>query len=297
MESTLSVEKKKDIAYLANDIRRGIVTSLASAGSGHTAGPLGMADVFAVFYSSVYRHRPHDPFWKDRDMFVLSNGHICPVLYAAMAYTGYFPVEELEMLRTFKTRLQGHPHREYLPGVETSSGPLGSGMSQAVGMALADVLDSTNNNRFVYCFTSDGEHQCGQTWEAVLQAGDRKLSRIISVMDRNHIQINGRTEDVMGLEPFVSKYEAFNWHTHVVDGHNIQDIYTAFKHAQEETEKPSIIFAETVPSKGVVEFEGDYRWHGAPPGKGPEDKVAQEHQVETALSRIDEERKKIAHYV
>lgn len=293
MNDTLTKEKVKEIRYIANDIRRFVVTSLARAGSGHTAGPLGMADVFAVFYDSVYRHKPKDPLWEDRDMFVLSNGHICPVLYAAMAHTGYFPMEELTTLRSFKTRLQGHPHREYLVGLETSSGPLGSGLSQAVGMAFGIELFGNESERYVYCFTSDGEHQCGQMWEAVLHAGSKKLSRIIQVMDRNHIQINGKTEDVMELEPLREKYEAFGWDVQVVDGHSVEALYAAFRNAQREKEKPSILLAETVPGKGVAEFENDYRWHGAPPGKGPEDKVLREKQLEVALLRIQEEREKI----
>ena len=197
----LSEEKIKELEKKANDIRISIIEMLVEAGSGHTAGPLGMADIFTLFYFHILKHDPKNPSWEERDRVVLSNGHICPVLYATMAHAGYFPIEELKTLRKFGSRLQGHPHREFLPYVETSSGPLGSGLSQAVGMALADKMDEKDKDRFIYCFMSDGELDEGNSWEAVMLAGKNKLRNLIAIVDRNNIQIDGFTEDIMPLEP------------------------------------------------------------------------------------------------
>ena len=257
----LELEKK------ANDIRKSIIEMLVEAGSGHTAGPLGMADVFTLFYFHILKHDAKNPSWEDRDRFVLSNGHICPVLYATMAHAGYFPVEELKTLRKFGTRLQGHPHREYLPYVETSSGPLGLGLSQAVGMALVDRMDKKDGERFIYCFTSDGEHDEGNTWEAIMLAGKNKLRNLIAVVDRNNIQIDGFTENIMPLEPLPEKYRAFNWHVIEVSGHDFRALDEAFVEAQSIYEKPTIIISHNIPGKGVKEFERDYKWHGKVPNK------------------------------
>src|ERR1035437_4645574 len=197
----LSDEKIIELEETANNIRESIIEMLLEAGSGHTAGPLGMADVFTLFYFHILKHDPKNPSWEERDRLVLSNGHICPVLYATMAHSGYFPVEELKTLRKFGTRLQGHPHREYLPFVENSSGPLGEGLSQAVGMALADRIDNgANTEKYIYCFMSDGEHDEGNTWEAMMLAGKNKLRNLIAIVDRNNIQIDGFTENIMPLE-------------------------------------------------------------------------------------------------
>ncbi len=198
--SFLSDQKIKELEIKANNIRENIISMLLEAGSGHTAGPLGMADVFTLFYFHILKHDPKNPSWEERDRLVLSNGHICPVLYATMAQAEYFPLEELKTLRKFGTRLQGHPHREYLPYVETSSGPLGLGLSQAVGMALADRMDNKDKDRFIYCFMSDGEHDEGNTWEAIMLAGKNKLRNLIALVDRNNIQIDGFTEEIMPLE-------------------------------------------------------------------------------------------------
>src|SRR3989338_1069099 len=171
----LHEDKIKFLEKKANDIRRSIIEMLVAAGSGHTAGPLGMADIFTALYFHLLKHDPRDPNWPDRDRLVLSNGHICPVLYATMAHAGYFSIEELKTLRKFRSRLQGHPHRDYLPMLETSSGPLGSGLSQAVGMALADKIDhGLTSSRRIYALLSDGELECGQTWEAAMLAGKEK---------------------------------------------------------------------------------------------------------------------------
>lgn len=264
----LSQEKIKELELTANKIRQSIIEMLVEAGSGHTAGPLGMADIFTVLYFHTLKHKPKDPKWSGRDRLVLSNGHICPVLYSTMAHAGYFPVEELMTLRKFGTRLQGHPHREYLSMLETSSGPLGEGLSQAVGMALADRIDNgKSTERRIYCLTSDGEHDEGNTWEAILLAGKEKLNNLVCVVDRNNIQIDGFTEDIMPLEPFVNKYITFGWHVIEVDGHNMEEIANAFETAKTIFEKPTVIVAHTIPGKGVKEFERKFEWHGKPPNK------------------------------
>ena len=263
----LSDAKIEELEKRANDIRESIIEMLAEAGSGHTAGSLGMADVFALFYFHILKHDPKNPSWEERDRLVLSNGHICPVLYAAMARAGYFPLEELKTLRQFGARLQGHPHREYLPYLETSSGPLGLGLSQAIGMALADRMDKKDKDRFIYCFMSDGEHDEGNTWEAIMLAGKNKLENLIAVIDRNNIQIDGFTEEVMPLEPLADKYKAFNWHVIEVSGHDFGAFNEAVEEAQATDEKPTVIISHNIPGKGVKEFERDYKWHGRAPNK------------------------------
>jgi len=255
----------KAIERLALNIRRTIIEMLVAAGSGHTAGPLGMADVFAALYFRVLRHDPKNPDWKERDRLILSNGHIVPVRYAAMAHAGYFPVEECLTLRKFGSRLQGHPERERLPGLETTSGPLGSGLSQATGIAYAARMDEKKFR--VFCAMSDGEHDCGNTWEAVMFAGANRLYNLTAIIDRNNIQIDGYTESIMPLEPLRAKYEAFGWHVLEVDGHNVAHVIAACEEAAAVYEKPSVIIAHTIPGKGVREIERDYRWHGKPPNK------------------------------
>jgi transketolase len=259
--------KIKELELKANEIRQSIIEMLLEAGSGHTAGPLGMADVFTALYFHTLKHDPKKPNWIDRDRLVLSNGHIAPVLYATMAHAGYFPVAELKTLRKFGSRLQGHPHREYLPMLETSSGPLGCGLSQAVGMALANRIDNgKETQKRIYCLTSDGEHDEGNTWEAILLAGKEKLNNLVCVVDRNNIQIDGYTEDIMPLEPFANKYLTFNWHVIEIDGNSISEIIRAFNEAKTIFEKPTVIIAHTVPGKGVDFMERRYEWHGTPPG-------------------------------
>lgn len=252
----------------ANLIRRSIIEMLVEAGSGHTAGPLGMADIFTALYFHSLRHNPKDPLWEDRDRLVLSNGHICPVLYATMAHAGYFSLDKLATLRKFGSSLQGHPHREWLSGVETSSGPLGSGLSQAVGMALGDRLNRGGaSGRYIYALLSDGELDCGNTWEAAMLAGKEKLHNLIGFIDRNNIQIDGFTEDIMPLEPLRAKWEAWNWHVIEIDGHNFEEIIGAINEAKAVFEKPTMILAHTIPGKGVPAFERKYEWHGKPPTK------------------------------
>ena len=282
----LTPEDVQNLEQKANQIRESIIESLVAAGSGHTAGPLGMADIFALLYFHVLKHDPKQPDWEERDRVVLSNGHICPVLYATLAHAGYFPVDELVTLRQFGTRLQGHPHREALPGVETSSGPLGSGLSQAVGMAIAERMDNPYTSKYVYCITGDGELNEGQIWEAAMLAGKEQLHNLIVIVDRNGIQIDGYTKDVMPLEPLREKWEAFNFDVQEVDAHNIRMVHDAIGKAQAVYGQPSIIIAHSVASKGVDVFERDFRWHGNPPGKGPEDRVAKDRQGDVALEKL-----------
>ncbi len=282
----LSDTDVSSLALKANEIRQSIIEMLVAAGSGHTAGPLGMADIFTLLYFHVLKHDPKDPLWPARDRVVLSNGHICPVLYATLAHRGYFDVDELLTLRKFGSRLQGHPHRGSLPGVETTSGPLGSGLSQAVGMALGLRLDNPYTSQYVYCLMSDGELQEGQTWEAAMLAGKERLHNLIVIIDRNSIQIDGYTEDVMPLEPLKEKFESWNFDVQEVDGHNFPMLADAIGKAQAVYSQPSVIIAQTIPGKGVDVFERDYRWHGNPPGKGPEDKVKKSEQGKVALQKL-----------
>lgn len=258
----------RELELKANEIRTSIISMLLEAGSGHTAGPLGMSDVFTALYFDILRHDSKNPSWPERDRLVLSNGHICPVLYATMAHAGYFEVAELQTLRKFGSRLQGHPHRDFLPMLETSSGPLGAGLSQAVGMALADRMDyGITSPRYIYCLMSDGEHDEGNSWEAIMLAGKEKLRNLIVIVDRNNIQIDGYTEDIMPLEPLKDKWQAFNWHVQEIDGHNIQQIIDAVNESKAVFEKPSVIIARTIPGRGVREFERKFEWHGKAPNK------------------------------
>ncbi|MBU6214377.1 transketolase [Patescibacteria group bacterium] len=257
-----------DVALLekkAEAIRETIIAMLVAAGSGHTAGSLGMADIFAAFYFHILKHDPKRPEWEGRDRLILSNGHTCPVRYAAMAHAGYFPIAECLTLRAFGSRLQGHPERLRLPGLETTSGPLGEGLSQASGIAYALRMDGKQNR--VYCVMGDGEQEEGNIWEAALFAGKYKLHNLTAIMDRNNIQIDGMTEDVMPLESVADKYRAFNWHVLEVNGHDIRAFITAVEEAAVIYEKPTIIIAHTIPGRGVPEIEFDYHWHGKPPTK------------------------------
>ena len=282
----LTSEEIKTLEHKANDIRQSIIEMLTEAGSGHTAGPLGMADVFTLLYFGILKHDPKNPDWEERDRVILSNGHICPVLYATLAHAGYFPMEEMMTLRKLGSRLQGHPHKGALPGIETSSGPLGSGLSQAIGMAIAERIDNPYSSKFFYCLTGDGELNEGQIWEAALLAGKEKLNNLIVIVDRNGIQIDGYTKNVMPLEPLAEKFEAFNFDVQEVDGHSMRALNDAIGKAQAVYSQPSLIIAHTIASKGVDVFERDFRWHGNPPGKGPEDRVAHEEQAAVALQKL-----------
>lgn len=271
----LHEKKLKYLEEMANRLRQDTIEMVARAGSGHIAGPLGLADMVSALYFHILNHNPKKPTWPDRDRLVLSAGHTCPVFYAALARAGYFPIEELKTLRMLGSRLQGHPHRKTLPGIETSSGPLGSGISQAIGMALAGKLDSKKYR--VYCVASDGEHEEGNTWEGVMFAGKNKMNNLTVIVDRNNIQIDGFTENVMPIEPFRDKYEAFNWHVIEIDGHNIQHFADAVAEAKAIYEKPTVIIAHTIPGKGVSFMENDYFWHSKPFKAG---------EVETAIKEL-----------
>ncbi len=260
MEKTKDVKK---LAGIAKEIRKDIIRMLSEAKSGHTAGPLGMVDIFTALYFSCINHDPKNPSWTDRDRVVLSNGHICPVHYATLAQAGYFPREELMTLRKLGSRLQGHPHRGALSGIENSSGPLGQGLAQACGMALAARLDKKNHK--IIALLSDGEHDEGSSWEAAMFAAKYKLDNVIAIIDRNFIQIDGSTEDVMPLEPFADKYRAFNWNVIEIDGHDFEQIINAYEKACATKGKPTVIIAKIIPGKGVKKFENDYKWHGKSP--------------------------------
>ena len=255
--------KLKSLATMANQIRQDIIEMLAKAGSGHPGGALGMADVLTALYFHVAHHDPQKPDWPDRDRVVLSNGHICPVLYATLARAGYFPVKELTTLRRINSRLQGHPHRGSLPGIETTSGPLGCGLSQAAGIALAARLDGKKHH--VWCLMSDGEHDEGNVWEAAMFVAKERLHRVTVIVDRNNIQIDGYTENIMPLEPFRKKYESFGWHVIDVDGHGFEDIISACAQAKAIIEQPTVIIAHTIPGRGVKFMEGSFQWHGKAP--------------------------------
>ncbi len=265
---TLHDDKLKELEERANEIRKDLIEMLVEAGSGHSAGPLGMADIFTALYFHVLNHDPKNPYWEERDRLVLSNGHICPIQYTTMAHAGYFPKEELKTLRKLGTRLQGHPHRPSLLGLETTSGPLGSGLAQAAGMAKAALMDGKNWR--VYCSMSDGEHDAGNTWEAVMFSGKNNLRNLTAIMDRNNIQIDGYTEEIMPLEPLKAKYEAFNWSVIEIDGHNMREFVDACRRAEATYENPTMIIAHTIPGKGVSYMERDFEWHGKPPKPGEE---------------------------
>lgn len=277
----MQVDDKKiaELTAKASQIRETIIKMLIEAGTGHTAGPLDMADIFTALYFHLLKHDPKKPDWPLRDRLVLSNGHICPVLYATMAHAGYFSLDEALTLRKFGSRMQGHPHRDFLPALETSSGPLGSGLSQAVGMALANrINEGKTSNRFFYCLTGDGELNCGQIWEAAMLAGKEKLGNLIVIVDRNNIQIDGFTEDIMPLNPLADKWSAFNFHVQEIDGHNFTEIISAVDRAKAVFDKPSVIIARTIASKGIPEFERKFEWHGKPP--------TSKEEIETALNAM-----------
>ena len=273
MMQEITEEKLKLIEGVATEIRIAVIKMLAKAGSGHPAGSLGMADVFASLYFHILNHDPKNPLWEDRDRLVLSNGHICPAQYASLSLAGYFSAEELSSLRQINSRLQGHPHRGSLPGIEATSGPLGSGLSQATGIALAGKLD--NKQWRVYCLLSDGEHNEGNHWEAVMFANKMKINNLVAIVDRNYIQIDGRTEDIMPLESLRDKYISFGWYVLEVDGHNSYEIIGAVNEALVIYEKPTVIIAYTIPGKGVSFMENNYLWHGKTPNE-KEEKLALE---------------------
>lgn len=270
---------RKQLEQHAASVRRSIITMLEQAGSGHTAGALGLADIMTALYFAVLHISPESPDWDERDLFVMSNGHCAPVLYATLAERGFFPRTELATLRQFGSRLQGHPERQALPGVETTSGPLGSGLSQASGMAYHVRYLHPQPKRFVYCLMGDGELDEGNIWEAAMFASKYNLGNLIGIVDRNNIQIGGSTEDVMPLEDLRGKWRSFGWHVQEIDGHNMESICEAMSMARAVTDRPSVIIAHTIPGKGVDFMEGDYHWHG---------KVPTVEEAQRALAQLED---------
>ena len=264
MSSSLS---NSQLEHHANHVRKNIIRMLEAAGSGHSAGPLGLAEIVTTLYLDIMKVRPKQPEWAERDYFFLSNGHCVPVQYAALAESEFIDESELLTLRKLGSRLQGHPERKLLPGLENTSGPLGSGLSQAAGVAYSLQYIDKQPHRFVYVVTGDGELNEGNIWEAAMFAGKYKLGQLITFIDRNNIQIDGNTEDVMPLEDLAAKWRSFGWHVQEIDGHNIESIQDAASMAQAISNRPSVIIAHTIPGKGVDFMEYDYRWHGAPPNK------------------------------
>ena len=254
----------QNLEIKANDIREDIIKMLEHAGSGHSAGPLGLADIFTALYFDIMKYDPKKPDWEERDILLLSNGHCVPVRYATMAHAGFFEKRELMTLRKFGSRLQGHPERTRLPGLENTSGPLGCGISQAAGMSLAMRMDKTTH-RYIYVVLGDGEQDEGNIWEAAMLCGKYKLSNIIAITDRNNIQIDGTTEDVMTLENLKDKWEAFGWHVIEINGNDIEAVIDACAMGRAVHNKPVMIIAHTIPGKGVDFMENDYTWHGKPP--------------------------------
>jgi transketolase len=253
-----------DLKKISNQIRMDIVRSLAKAGSGHLGGSLGLADVFTALYFQILNHKPDNPFWEDRDRLILSIGHVAPVLYTSLAQAGYFQKKELLTLRKIGSRLQGHPGRENgLPGLELSAGSLGQGLSVAVGLALAAKMDQKKWK--VFSVQGDGELQEGSIWEAAMSASHHKLENLIAIIDRNGLQIDGKTSDIMEIEPLVDKWKAFGWRVFECDGHDFEDLINTFHKAKESITKPTAIIAHTVMGKGIKEIEGDFRWHGKAP--------------------------------
>ncbi|MBT4649339.1 transketolase [bacterium] len=272
----------KELKSVANLIRQDIIRMIHRAGSGHPGGALGMADIFTVLYFKILKHNHEKPNWEQRDRLILSNGHICPVLYATLAHRGYFALSILKKLRRINSPLQGHPHNQTLAGIENSSGPLGQGISIAVGMALAAQLNKQSaksevGENHIFCITSDGEHNEGQVWEAIMTANKYKLGNLINIVDYNGIQIDGKTKDIMPLGNLKNKYLSFGWKVLEVNGHNYTQIINTLNKAKEYRQSPVVIIAKTIPGKNVKFMENKFSWHG----KAPNDKEA-----ETALEQL-----------
>jgi transketolase len=265
----------KELKAIANLIRQDIIRMLDSAGSGHPGGALGMAGIFTVLYFKILKHNHEKPNWEKRDRLILSNGHICPVLYATLAHRGYFSLSILKKLRQLNSPLQGHPHNHTLAGIENSSGPLGQGISMAIGLALAARLDKSKHH--IFCVTSDGEHNEGQVWEAIMFANKYRLDNLINIIDYNGIQIDGKTKNIMPLGSLKDKYQAFGWKVLEMDGHNISQIIRTLNRAREYRQAPTAIIAKTTLGKGVKFMENKYAWHGKAPNK---------KQTQTALEQL-----------
>jgi len=260
---TADINKLKQ---LSTDIRRAVIESLAKAGSGHLGGSLGLADIFATLYFRILKHDPKNPGWDERDRLVLSIGHVAPVMYATLAMSGYFSLDELKTLRKLGTRLQGHPGRDHgLPGIELSAGSLGQGLSVAVGMAMTAKHD--NKSWRIYSIHGDGELQEGSIWEAAMSASHYNLGNLTAIVDRNLVQIDGKTSDVMEIEPLAEKWRSFGWHVLECNGNDHQEIIDSVESAKQIDSQPSVIIARTMMGKGVPSIEDDYRWHGKAPSE------------------------------
>ena len=242
--------------------------------------------IFTVFYFHILKHDPKNPLWPERDRLILDVGHCVPIRYVAMAHAGYFPKKELMTLRKIGSRIEGHPNYLRMPALETTSGPLGEGLSQACGFAMAARMDGTDLDYHIWCIGSDGEQQEGMTWEAAMFAAKYRLSNLTYIIDRNNIQIDGYTEDIMPLEPLREKYEAFGWHVMEMNGHDMREIISTLEESKSIQEKPVLIIANTTPGKGIEFIENRFGWHGVPPGAGPEDVVPKEEQAKRALEEL-----------
>ena len=273
----LEESRVDELEEIARRVRVHIVKSTHEAGSGHPGGSLSATDILTALYFEIMDHRPDEPDWPKRDRFVLSKGHAAPALYGVLAESGYFPVDELMTLRKLGSRLQGHPHVRATPGVDASTGSLGQGLSIASGMALAAKLDRESYRVFTMC--GDGEIQSGQIWEAAMFASHNKLDNLIVFLDRNKLQIDGSTEEVMSIEPIISKWNSFGWHVLEINGHDMDQIVDAVNKAEEVHGEPSIIVSHTIKGKGVPFMEGSLAFHG---------KAANDEQLETALEALGE---------
>jgi len=275
----LTDEQAQYLEQKANHIRQDLIEMLVTAESGHSAGPLGMADIFTAFYFHELKHDPNNPMWEDRDRLILSNGHIVPIRYVTMHHAGYdISKEELGQLRSIQShKMEGHPSYVHFPPIETSSGPLGEGLSQAGAMAHAAQMDGRDHDFHIWCLTSDGEHEEGMMWEAMMYASKYRLDNLTVIIDRNNIQIDGETEDIMPLDSLKAKYEAFNWTVLEMNGHDFQEIIATLEEAKAIQQSPVCIIANTIPGKGVDFMEQDYKWHGDPPNK---------EQAEDALRQL-----------
>jgi len=272
---------KKDINELKKisfEIRKDVIKSLSEAGSGHLGGSLGLADIFTCLYFNILNHNPQKPSWEERDRLILSIGHVAPVFYTALAHAGYFDKKELFTLRKLGSRLQGHPGKEHgLPGIELSSGSLGQGLSVSVGLALAAKIDKKDWR--VFSIHGDGELQEGAIWEAAMSAAHYKLNNLIALVDRNSVQIDGKTSDVMEIEPLDGKFESFGWNVLHCDGHNHKNIIETYEKAFQYKNKPTVIIAKTNMGKGIESIENDFSWHG---------KVPSAEQADTFIIELNE---------
>jgi len=256
----------KKITQIAFEIRQSILKSISHAGSGHLGGSLGLSDIFTALYFNILNHNPKDPNWIKRDRLILSIGHVAPVLYASLAHAGYFPISELNQLRKLGSPLQGHPSIEHnLPGIELAAGSLGQGLSVSVGLALSAKIDT--EDFFTFCILGDGELQEGSVWEAAMSASHHKLDNLIAIVDRNFVQIDGKTSSVMEIEPLKQKWDAFAWDVFECDGNNIEQFISTVNLAKNKNNKPKVIIANTKMGKGLTEIENDYRWHGKAPNQ------------------------------